>query len=310
MNKLSKPDLTVIDIGARGGIQNEWHRIGKAVKLICFEPDERLCEEMNEKTKNSEIKQEYYPYAIAGKRGKRDFFVTRRKTVSSLYRPIEREWKKYAVPGSERNRRAEVDKTVRVEAVTLEDFCRKNNLKPDFLKIDTQGSELEIIRDGFDSGISSLLGIEIEVEFVHLYHGQPLFSETELYLRSKGFAFVGMKRHIWKMNDGENVDANKGGRMVFADALFFKDELIGKKTSKEKALKTALMAHRYNLHDIRNLVLKVNDMSRFQFEDLIESVYVDNTISMQELFNKVRRIISYRFGLSRKIVGFDEIYGI
>jgi len=304
------PEIVVIDVGARGGASSEWMRIGKAISLIGFEPDEKECDKLNNSKSKGKLKQIYYPYAIAGKEGIRNFYLTRRRTVSSLYKPIQAEWKKYGIIGSERNRRAEVERVVKVDAITLDDFCKIQKLKPDFLKLDTQGSELEILKSGFKKHIDSLIGLEIEVEFTPLYHGQALFSETEIFLRERGFELVGLKRHMWKMHDGKSINTKKGGRLSFADALFLHKRVLRTKLSKKESLKAALITQRYELLDLRDLILTNSSYPRENYEKVVQAVTLNNLqYTIRSVPRKIIKALTLSLKSKNKIVNFDEKYG-
>ncbi len=77
-----------------------------------------------------------------------------------------------------------VQRTDRVETVRLDDLGP--NIVVDFLKIDVQGYELEIMRNG-TSKLSNTVVIECEVEFVPMYRDQPLFGDIQCFLRDQGF---------------------------------------------------------------------------------------------------------------------------
>nr|WP_244567251.1 FkbM family methyltransferase [Escherichia coli] len=49
------------------------------------------------------------------------------------------------------------------------------------LKIDTQGSELNILVGG-EQVLNNTLCIQLEVSFIPLYEGQPSFGEIDVYL--------------------------------------------------------------------------------------------------------------------------------
>ena len=107
----------------------------------------------------------------------------------------------------------------RIDTVALDDLAARGELpRPvDFLKIDTQGSELEILRSGEALVLDGLLGVAVEVEFRELYRDQPRFSEIEQYLRGRGFDLLLLEpahlRTDWPL-------ARK--RTSYADALFLR----------------------------------------------------------------------------------------
>ena len=60
------------------------------------------------------------------------------------------------------------------------------NTTNNIIKLDVQGSEMNII-EGADKFCDRILGFEIEVEFMEFYENQPLFSEINSYMISKGY---------------------------------------------------------------------------------------------------------------------------
>src|SRR5207248_2510884 len=62
----------------------------------------------------------------------------------------------------------------------------------DFIKLDTQGSELDILQ-GAGFLLDDCLGLQLEVMFSPLYEGQPLFADVDTYLRSRGFV-------LWRLD--------------------------------------------------------------------------------------------------------------
>lgn len=62
-----------------------------------------------------------------------------------------------------------------------------------FLKLDTQGTELDILHSG-QRLITSLLGVYLEVSFQPFYSGQPVFHDVDAYLVQQGFTLRALNR--------------------------------------------------------------------------------------------------------------------
>ena len=56
----------------------------------------------------------------------------------------------------------------------------------DFIKLDTQGSELTILKNG-QRVLSECLALQIELSHISLYRNQPSFGEVDVWLRAHGF---------------------------------------------------------------------------------------------------------------------------
>lgn len=66
--------------------------------------------------------------------------------------------------------------------------------RPILMKIDVQGAELAVLE-----GISALEAIDVvyvELSFVELYEGQPLFDEVAAHLAARGFALAGVFNQV------------------------------------------------------------------------------------------------------------------
>ncbi len=115
---------------------------------------------------------------------------------------------------------------VQVEVVTLEDFARERGITSfDVVKLDLQGNERDALL-----GMGDLLGHTqaalIEVQFVPLYEGAPLFSDIEALLREKGLVLYQLYELVRSPNDG---------RLLYGDALFMCPDVLTRSTSRPKA---------------------------------------------------------------------------
>ena len=135
--------------------------------------------------------------------------------------------------------------------------------KIDYLKIDIQGGELEVFRNGVNKLRNSLI-IHTEVEFLPMYKGQPLFSEVEMFLRNMGFVFHRfsplVSRTVQPMIVGDDI--YKGlSQLFWADAIFIKDFTKFDQLNLLQLKKIALILHDvYGSFDIVLRALMAHDM--------------------------------------------------
>jgi FkbM family methyltransferase len=81
----------------------------------------------------------------------------------------------------------------KVDVITLDELYRAEKVAapaPDFLSLDTQGSEYEILRGAERLLATDILGLIVEVEFAPIYKDQKLFGDVSAYLAGRGFHFV------------------------------------------------------------------------------------------------------------------------
>lgn len=103
-----------------------------------------------------------------------------------------------------------------IEVVRLDSILNRSEIeRPALLKIDTQGYELEVIL-GCGDMLSSFDYIYVELSFVELYKGQPLFDDVESILLSRGFRVAGVY----------NQSTSKNGTALQADFLFANREIL------------------------------------------------------------------------------------
>jgi methyltransferase FkbM-like protein len=62
----------------------------------------------------------------------------------------------------------------------------------DYLKIDVQGAELDVLR-GAPRLLAEALVVHAEVEFVPLYREQPLFADVDRTLRGAGYGLFALE---------------------------------------------------------------------------------------------------------------------
>lgn len=206
--------IKLVDVGASSGFQDNWKGAEKFLQVIAFEPDEREFENL---VKNSSSNIRYLNTVLQKERTTCDFYMTRKQQVSSLFPPNRTLLNKF--PESER---FDILETKMLESDSLDSQLEKEGIADiDFIKLDTQGSELFILQ-GATKTLRDVFGLEIEVEFSEIYENQPLFSDIDMYVRRIGFQLLDLKPYYWKRSIGKDYGKSKG-QLVFADALYLKD---------------------------------------------------------------------------------------
>ena len=216
--------ITVLDIGARSGFQSVWDNSLYPVRVIGFEPDPEECRRLNLSTNKSEktlVDAKYFPVALAGERGPRTLYLFNDRRLSSFFLPNKRWLKRFPLDKLLGKKAFEVVSQVELECLTLDEFDAEHLAgKADYIKLDTQGSELEILQGG-SRVLGNVFAVCTEVEFGAIYNNQPLFADIDSFLRREGFTLFDLNRHWWKRAVPESVFSR--GQMVFADALYLRD---------------------------------------------------------------------------------------
>ena len=210
VNLLDLERFVFTDIGAAKGFDKRWNMLSDYLFVIGFEPEKKEFKNLVEGKKHKNIK--YYNCCLAEKPSRLKFFVSQQRANSSCLKPNLEFLKRF--PMSER---FSLVGESSIDADNLDNILLPK--KVDFVKIDTQGSELNILK-GSTKTLENVCGLEIEVEFSTLYEGQSLFADVDLYLRGLGFQLFDLNPCHWRRNLNCQIGR---GQIVFADALYFKD---------------------------------------------------------------------------------------
>jgi FkbM family methyltransferase len=84
---------------------------------------------------------------------------------------------------------------IEIETISLRDLIVDRELVPTFVKLDTQGSELSILKGALNnSSGKSILAIEVECSLLAVpnYEDSPRLWDVALYLESKGFEVLSL----------------------------------------------------------------------------------------------------------------------
>jgi FkbM family methyltransferase len=179
-------NLVVVDVGCRWGFADFWQQLSPHIVLYGFDPDPAECERLRASYKDANV--HLVPLALADASGERTLYLTREMACSSLYRPDP------ALTGSlpELACASEIG-TSKISVTTLDEWAAANRVAEiDFIKLDTQGAELDVLRGG-GRALESVRALEVEVEFNPIYIGQPLFGDVDRFLRDRGFV-------LWKLS--------------------------------------------------------------------------------------------------------------
>ena len=222
-----KNPMSFIDIGARDGVHSIVQPFSQFTSVIGFEPDPDECRAIVEALKSTDVqyaKARMEPIGLAGKLGKAVLHRISAATNDSLRRPNKSYVDRYKML-----KWREIGESV-VDVSTIDhvifDLNKEDKTAGEFIKIDTQGTELEILRAGERTLEERCVALISEISFCELYVDQGLFSELEQYLRGMGFVFYGFDLFRLRSCNQLNKKTNwSRERMIQADAIFFKDPL-------------------------------------------------------------------------------------
>jgi FkbM family methyltransferase len=154
---------------------------------------------------------------------------------------------------------ANIVKSVDININTLDSLNNKEKLPPvDFLSIDAQGAELDIINGASKMLKSSTIGIVCEVEFAELYSGQPLFCDIQDRLRKDDFRFCDIYRTQYHNNFPYSKELQGNGFFTVGEALFLKQPSFLSDNKKEviRCIKLAAVAVAFDQLDYALKILR------------------------------------------------------
>jgi FkbM family methyltransferase len=206
-HRVKFPIQTVVDVGANvGKFSSSFHNHFQGATFYCLEPFSHTFEILKKNLKDTAFK--HYQLAL----GEKSEFLS--IEVNPETQSDTNSLRNLALPASSQN--AEV-----IEVLTLDEFVLGNDLlEIDFLKIDTEGYDLQVLKGGIETlslGKIKLILVECGFDPVNTYH--VYFQEIVDFLINKDFALVGFfQTDIRKISK----------RQHFSNALFVHSSVVDK----------------------------------------------------------------------------------
>jgi len=187
-------ELTFVDVGAKDKLDfiNELKSI---TTLHAFEPNPDEYNKLKTRYNNNVFKGLHInKKGLSDYNGISEFNVTKHNSMSSLLDTDVENYEKHFGNYSEFNSwrdNVKVEKKINVELLTIDSYFENNWNVIDYLKIDTQGTELSILK-----GATKLLRdkkisvIKVEVSTIPIYKNQALFSEIDIFMRRHDYVLV------------------------------------------------------------------------------------------------------------------------
>jgi FkbM family methyltransferase len=156
--------------------------------------------------------------AIASRCGAATLYMTAAAGMSSLLEPDLTIARRFCLGA-----KFEVFSTTPVQTMALDDAASRYGFSDaTFLKLDTQGTELDILDSGKRLLDDSLIGVHTEVLFHPFYRGQALFGDVDAHLRRHGFSLFSLNRTLLRRSSYRK-DAYSRRMIAWAHCLYFRD---------------------------------------------------------------------------------------
>jgi FkbM family methyltransferase len=177
---VKKSGIKFVDVGCSDSLARHWHFLQPYLRYVGFDPNDEECKRLSV-LPNSYLSVKYLPYAILCKVGKAKLYKTKSPYCCSCLYP-RLEWVKRFKIGDYWQ---VIDEEL-VPCTTLDNLYISESIRADILKLDTQGTEVEILNSS-KLLLEEVLCVDIETGFTRQYQDESIFTQIDEILRSKGF---------------------------------------------------------------------------------------------------------------------------
>lgn len=179
----------IIDVGANSG--QYYNFLRKDIKykglVISFEPDPDNYEIINKRSQRDSL-WIVEKYALGNKEAELEFNIMEGSDFNSFLEPDNSETSVFDKSNS-------IKKVITVPVKRLDalfqNYKKKYNFDNVFLKLDTQGFDLEVF-EGALNVLEDIRGVQTEVSFMPLYKNAPTFEKSLKLFRDNGFEVSGL----------------------------------------------------------------------------------------------------------------------
>jgi FkbM family methyltransferase len=244
---LRRAPLLYVDAGARGDLEGDWRNFPKdCLSVLAFEPDEKAVIDWE----NAESGRYVERSALWSSETDVKIHIGTIGSTSSVWPPNMEYLARFA--------RRHVDPRVtqsiaQVRARPLDTILSERQMRADFLKIDTQGAELQILQGSRHALEASILGGVVETWTVPVHQGQGLTHEVMALMQGHGFIICQIETAAaWdrKIVERDNVPHRR--QIVGLDILFMRDPptIKDRLADPVTAAKYAAIAQMYGHYDL------------------------------------------------------------
>lgn len=253
---LKNQKISALDVGAQGGFNSDNFfpsRYNSFFEDILIEPIKAEADKLMGK------KLVINKGLWSKKENRKLYILDNRLGSSSMYEPNDQAFYLHNIKDKDYEK-YKVTRTIEVECDTISNQLLELNVKNlDYLKIDTQGAELEILK-----GIGSYrpLLMKVEAHFFSLYKGVPSWNKLLNYLIELNYVLIDLKKigdHITRIP----AEAD----MIFIPNFNNQEGTNLIRKNKEKFISLMLIFGQLNLLNIIMKKLKIDYKNLEKFED-------------------------------------------
>jgi FkbM family methyltransferase len=240
--------LVYIDAGARGGLQGPWAEIDdERLYVVAFEPDPSASAEL---AGSHNSRRQVVSKALWSRAGSVEVHLAEVPGTSSIHPPNWKLLERYPEP------HAAPRTTVRrltVDCVPLDSALDALDRRADFIKIDTQGAEYEILVGASRALADSVFGVIAETWTVEVHQGQRLTGDILNFMHDRGFELFDLSvAAAWHRRGADRLARKEKRQIIGLDLLFFREpsRFPDRFASVVAATKAAAIAELYGYPDM------------------------------------------------------------
>jgi FkbM family methyltransferase len=177
----------VIDVGANTGQFGRHARSIYSGRISSFEPVSRAFAQLAGATAADE-NWHAYPYALGAQSGTKTIHVSLSSVYSSLLKSNDFCATRF---GNRSVGEQEESVTMRRLDEVLEEISPGNNREKIYLKLDTQGYDIEVFK-GLGDKLQNVVALQSEVSLIPIYENMPHWTESISTYEKAGFGVAGM----------------------------------------------------------------------------------------------------------------------
>ena len=291
---LAAAGLKFVDVGGRGSAFGALLPLAPFADYYVSEPDAAEAERLQRQLPLDAPWRSVtvLSAAVGSRQGEARLHLTLKPGMSSLLEPDPEVTRRFFTEGVFR-----VVDAVTVPVVPLDTAASRYGFTDAaFLKLDTQGTELEILRSGSRLVRESLLAVHTESLFQPFYKGQSLFADVDGYLRDNGFALFSLNRTTLRRS-GYRPSLYSKRVVTWAHCLYMREPetllAAGPETLRRdlpRLLALALAFEHYDLSlEIVAIAGRVGLLPQSDLTQLAKDVERVATVGSERMLRKARR---------------------
>lgn len=208
-------NLNVVDAGARYGLHPTWAPLANVADFYLFEIDTQEASRLNQKYSAHDnievVNKGLYDHA-----GTRVYQQFAHKGLTSLLEADQETIGrlKFMVDDYQEENKHEI------QTVSIDQYFQDTEIH--FLKLDTEGTELNILRGSQQQLEDSVLGVRSETHFTTVYQDQPDFGQIHRYLSDLGFDLLNLDYSGRGHPHSKFTRPDRFGQLIGCDAVWIR----------------------------------------------------------------------------------------